>query len=483
MSRALGDYALSTIIYGKFTTYRPSTGAAYTLAGTPALSVYKDNSTTQSTTGVTLTADFDGVTGLHHFAIDTSADGTFYSAGSNFDIIITTGTVDSVSVVGTVVGSFSINKTAALRPTIAGRTLDVATGGEAGLDYDNINVSAGANSALGWIESGTLQSATASTAVVRAATSLVDDLILASTIYIRSGTGAGQSRFIYDWVSATDTASVSPDWTTTPDNTSVYAIIPTAPAPTHSSTVPSVNVLQISGDATAADNCEAFFDGTGYAGTGNTIPTVTTVNGLAANVITAASIATDAGAEIADAVWDEVISGHQTTGTTGRSLTLAGAIIDETTSTGTPTTTTLQLTAGSTTDDFYNDLEIVPTSGTLVGQSRIITDYTGATRTVTIDEPWTSAPASGISVLIRAQHSHSRTQLADTVLTRQMTESYATDGTAPTLAQAICLIQQTIGDFAISGTTLTVKKLDGSTTAATYTLDSSTAPTSRTRST
>jgi hypothetical protein len=242
-------------------------------------------------------------------------------------------------------------------------------------------------------------------------------------------------------------------------------------------------VLQISGDATAADNCEAFFDGTGYAGTGNTIPTVTTVNGLAANVITASSIATDAGAEIADAVWDEVISGHQTTGTTGRSLTLAGAIIDETTSTGTPTTTTLQLTAGSTTDDFYNDLEIVPTSGTLAGQSRIITDYTGATRTVTIDEPWTSAPASGISVLIRAQHSHSRTQLADTVLTRQMTESYATDGTAPTLAQAICLIQQTIGDFAISGTTLTVKKLDGSTTAATYTLDSSTAPTSRTRST
>jgi hypothetical protein len=64
-----------------------------------------------------------------------------------------------------------------------------------------------------------------------------------------------------------------------------------------------VNATQISGDATAADNAEAFFDGTGYAGTNNVIPTVTTVNGLAANVVTAASLAADAGTEIGTAVW------------------------------------------------------------------------------------------------------------------------------------------------------------------------------------
>lgn len=40
-----------------------------------------------------------------------------------------------------------------------------------------------------------------------------------------------------------------------------------------------VNVAQLSGDTTAADNAEAFFDGTGYAGTGNVIPTVTTLTG------------------------------------------------------------------------------------------------------------------------------------------------------------------------------------------------------------
>lgn len=36
------------------------------------------------------------------------------------------------------------------------------------------------------------------------------------------------------------------------------------------------DVVMVSGDSTAADNAESFFDGTGYAGTGNVIPTVTT---------------------------------------------------------------------------------------------------------------------------------------------------------------------------------------------------------------
>jgi hypothetical protein len=52
-----------------------------------------------------------------------------------------------------------------------------------------------------------------------------------------------------------------------------------------------------------------------------TATAVTTVNGLAANVITAASIASDADAELADAVWDEAMSGHSTAGTGGLYLT------------------------------------------------------------------------------------------------------------------------------------------------------------------
>lgn len=126
---SLGDFDTGTVIFSKFTSYRPSTGAPFTLAGTPALSVYKDNSVTQSTAGVTLTVDFDAVTGLHHFTIDTSADGAFYAAGSFFDVVITAGTVDSVSAVGTVVGRFTLRKNSALKPATAGRTLVVDAAG------------------------------------------------------------------------------------------------------------------------------------------------------------------------------------------------------------------------------------------------------------------------------------------------------------------------------------------------------------------
>lgn len=69
------------------------------------------------------------------------------------------------------------------------------------------------------------------------------------------------------------------------------------------------------------------------------------------------------------------------------------------------------------------------------------------------------------------------------VLTTQLTESYAADGTAPTLAQAIILVQQALTEFSNAGTTKTIKKLDGTTTAATETYDDADNPTSITRAT
>lgn len=69
------------------------------------------------------------------------------------------------------------------------------------------------------------------------------------------------------------------------------------------------------------------------------------------------------------------------------------------------------------------------------------------------------------------------------ILTTALTEAYAADGAAPTLAQAIFAIQQMLQERSISSTTLTVKKLDGSTTAMTFTLDDANSPTSITRAT
>lgn len=63
------------------------------------------------------------------------------------------------------------------------------------------------------------------------------------------------------------------------------------------------------------------------------------------------------------------------------------------------------------------------------------------------------------------------------------TESYAVDGAVPTVPQALFGILQFLMEKSISGTTMTVAKLDGSTSAMTFTLNSSTAPTSITRAT
>lgn len=122
-------------------------------------------------------------------------------------------------------------------------------------------------------------------------------------------------------------------------------------------------------------------------------------------------------AAIADAVWDEALSGHQTAGTAGRNLTFAGAILSETTLTGTPTTTVFRLTAGSTTDDFYNDMEIYFIDGNNAGLSRIIADYDGTNRDVTVDEALPLTPASGNAVVIKTNHKHSRTQIGVSVRT------------------------------------------------------------------
>lgn len=103
----LGDYAedYATLNFC-FSTHKAD-GTPIALAGTPALSVYKASNTTQSTAGITLDVDYDGVTGLNHVLIDLSAD-AFYAVANDYAVVITTGTVNAISVVGQVVGHFSI---------------------------------------------------------------------------------------------------------------------------------------------------------------------------------------------------------------------------------------------------------------------------------------------------------------------------------------------------------------------------------------
>lgn len=88
MTFNLGQYAPGSILDFKWATFSQSTGQSLTRTTIGTMSVYKDNSATQSTAGITDTVDFDSVTGIHHCRIDTSADPSFYTAGSSYQVVI-----------------------------------------------------------------------------------------------------------------------------------------------------------------------------------------------------------------------------------------------------------------------------------------------------------------------------------------------------------------------------------------------------------
>ncbi len=108
----MSDYTVADTIHFMFTTRKFSTGAPFTLAGTPVISAYENESLTQITAGITLGVDHDGVTGLNLVTVVASGANGFES-GKDYHLVITTGTVDSVSVVGEVIGRFTLSRSAA----------------------------------------------------------------------------------------------------------------------------------------------------------------------------------------------------------------------------------------------------------------------------------------------------------------------------------------------------------------------------------
>ena len=114
MTRYLGDLSEDQPLRFTFSTTNRADGEPITLAGSPSLKVYKDGSDTESTAGITLTVDFDGNTGCQHVEIITTD--AFYTTGADYSIVIHQGTVDTISVAGMTIGTFSIEN----RHTAAG---------------------------------------------------------------------------------------------------------------------------------------------------------------------------------------------------------------------------------------------------------------------------------------------------------------------------------------------------------------------------
>ncbi len=100
----LGDFAEDATVHFMWDS-NDSNGASITRATNGTVSVYKDNGLTQTTTGVTDTEDFDGLTGIHACTIVTTD--AFYVTGSNYTVVLSAATIDSQTV-NAVLAHFSI---------------------------------------------------------------------------------------------------------------------------------------------------------------------------------------------------------------------------------------------------------------------------------------------------------------------------------------------------------------------------------------
>lgn len=270
----LGDYQVDYADLNFKFTSRTTAGVPSTLGPTgspqagPTVSVYKSNGAVQTTSGVTITADFDSITGLNNVKIDLSAGGSpdFYVAGEDYSVVLEVGTVNGVNVAGEVLATFSI-----------------------------------------------------------------------------------ENR---------------------------------------------------------------------------------TVSGL--NDPTAAAIA--------DAVWDELTSGHNVGGSFGkavRQVKEAIVSVESTVNDASATTTSFVTALTEATSSHYSDLTLVFIDGALVGQAKPIQSYDGGTKTVTLDEALTEAPANGDAFIILTTHIHPVSQIADAVLD----EALSGHSTAGSLGKAITDIE------------------------------------------
>ena len=151
----LGDFPTGKTIYIPFHTFDsndPTASVTMTGLAVTDIEIYRNGSTTQraSDSGYTLLdtdgIDFDGITGLHGFSIDTSdnTDAGFFAAGYDYWVAVSAITVDA-GAISFWAAIFSIDNRGLLRPTTATRTLDVSATGEAGLDFDNIKDATGAH--------------------------------------------------------------------------------------------------------------------------------------------------------------------------------------------------------------------------------------------------------------------------------------------------------------------------------------------------
>ncbi len=185
--------------------------------------------------------------------------------------------------------------------------------------------------------------------------------------------------------------------------------------------------------------------------------------------------------DVVDGILDELLSAHIIPGSVAAGITGASSAGDPWTTTLPGSYTTGQ--AGKIIGDRIDALISSRLAPTIVGRTLDVT-LTGEAGVdlANVGSPTTTLNLSGTT--IGSLSSTERLAIADALLTRTLgTETYAADGAVPTLNQCMFMLLSKHFEMAIVGTTMTCKKLDGTTTSMTFTLDDATTPTAITRAT
>lgn len=367
----LGDFAEDAIVDFKWSS-NSAAGASITRATDGTISVYIGNGTTQLTTGVTDTEDFDSVTGVHHCRIDLSASAS-YAVGSECQVVLSGSTIDGQTV-NAVLASFSIERAGGVLAVLKG-LLEASSDG-------NI------------FKAVTLQNVDAP---VREAVGLASANLDTQLAALQSDTNDIQARLPAALVSGRIDASVG----------AMAANVLTATA---------INADAFTAAKFAADVTTEFQSGLATAAALATVDTVvdaiqvTTdklddmlVNSSDGWIYTAAALqdAPAAGgsgptaAEIADAVWEEAIADHSgTAGSTAEALNAAG-------SAGDPWVTALPGAYGSGSAGFILGTNLNATVSSRASQASVDT-IDGIVDSILVDTAEIGSAGAGLTALASA---------------------------------------------------------------------------------
>lgn len=299
----LGTVTPGSTLRVTFDSYSGTDGSSITMTNFAVsdILIYKDGSTTEraSTSGYTATTDFDSKTGKQFVAIDLADNTTagFYAAGSEYLVAIDTVTIDGAATGGWL-ARFKIGyEGASLNTTIATlstQTSFTLTNGPAEDDALNgrwaIIHDVASSVQCTWVQildytgstkTVTLAAAGTYTAAATDNFSLMGPMPVQATVIGRTLDVTATGAAGVDWgnvenPTTTLTLSGTTVKTATDVETDTQDIQSRIPAALVGGRI-DANMGAISTDSVAADNAESFFDGTGYAGTGNVIPTVTTL--------------------------------------------------------------------------------------------------------------------------------------------------------------------------------------------------------------